>query len=245
MARPRKTTPATETATAAPGLEPMTPNEIINISDYCKAQNLSEQSFRLILENIRPDDFDSVKHIPQSDVEYVLATLTATLPATNNALSIAESPATQPIELIEADSTTPKSTQSPETQAQQGIEANGAIVANSGIGGLTQNQTNPQGANITLLDELIAASEEEIKLADLVSQFKTQQIIQNQQARDAQLVSQLREQRLNTRQGYFGALRDLQATTIDKPELMTDNLDFEAEITRLSVELGKQLVING
>jgi len=245
MARPRKTPIAPETATATPGLEPMTPNETINISDYCKAQNLSEQSFRLILENIRPDDFDSVKLIPQSDIDYVLATLTATLPATNNPPSIAESPATQPIELINADSTTPNSTQNLETQAQQEIEANGAIVANSGIGGLTQNQTNPQSANITLLDELIAASEEEIKLADLVSQFKTQQIIQNQQARDAQLVSQLREQRLNTRQGYFGALRDLQATTIDKPELMTDNLDFEAEITRLSAELGKQLVING
>jgi len=242
MVRQRKTTPA---ATAAPGLTPMKPDENINIAEFCKAQNLSEQSFRLILENIRPDDFDSVKHIPQSDVEYVLATLTATLPATNNALSIAESPATQPIELIEADSTTPKSTQSPETQAQQGIEANGATVANSGIGGLTQNQTNPQGANITLLDELIAASEEEIKLADLVSQFKTQQIIQNQQARDAQLVSQLREQRLNTREGYFNSLRKLQSTNIEKPELMADNFDFQAEITRLSAELGKQLVING
>jgi len=249
MVRQRKTTLAApiapQTATAAPGLKPMNTNETINISDYCKAQNLSEQSFRLVLENIRPDDFDSVKLISQSDVEYVLATFAATLPATNNALPTAESSAIQPIELINADSTTPNSTQSPETQAQQGVEANGAIVANSGIGGLTQNQTNPQGANITLLDELIAASEEEIKLADLVSQFKTQQIIQNQQARDAQLVAQLREQRLNTRQGYFGALRDLQATTIDKPEITPDNLDFDAEITRLSAELGKQLVING
>ena len=245
MPRPRKTPIAPQTATAAPGLKPMTSNETINISDYCKAQNLSEQSFRLILENIRPDDFDSIKLIPQSDINYVLATLTATLPATNNALSTAESLTTQPIELINADSTTPKSPQNLETQAQQGIEANGAIVANSGIGGLTQNQTNPQGTNITLLDELIAASEEEIKLADLVSQFKTQQIIQNQQARDAQLVAQLREQRLNTREGYFNSLRNLQSTNIEKPELMADDLDFEAEITRLSAELGKQLVING
>jgi hypothetical protein len=244
MARPRKTTSATETATAAPGLEPMTPNETINISDYCKAQNLSEQSFRLILENIRPDDFDSIKLIPQSDIDYVLATLTA-LPATNNALPIAESPATQALEPVEADSTIPDSPQNSETQPQQGVEANGAIVANSGIGGLTQNQQVNQGPNITLLDELIAASEEEIKLADLVSQFKTQQIIQNQQARDAQLVAQLREQRLNTREGYFNSLRNLQSTNIEKPELMADDLDFEAEITRLSAELGKQLVING
>jgi len=241
MVRQRKT----PIAPIAPGLEPMTPNETINISDYCKAQNLSEQQFRLILENIRRDDFDSVKLIPQSDIDYVLATLTATLPATNNALPIAESPATQALEPFEADSTIPDSPQNSETQPQQGVEANGAIVANSGIGGLTQNQQVNQGPNITLLDELIAASEEEIKLADLVSQFKTQQIIQNQQARDAQLVSQLREQRLNTREGYFNSLRNLQSTNIEKPELMADDLDFEAEITRLSAELGKQLVING
>jgi hypothetical protein len=241
MVRQRKTTPA---ATAAPGLTPMKPDENINIAEFCKAQNLSEQSFRLILENIRPDDFDSVKHIPQSDIDYVLATLTATLPATSNALPIAESPATQPIELINADSTTPKSTQLPETSTQQGIQADSAIVANSGNGGMSQNQSTPQGSNITLLDELIAASEEEIKLADLVAQFKTQQILQNQQARDAQLVDQLRNQRLNTRAGYFDALRGLQSTTVDKPEITADDLDFDAEVTRLSNELGKQLITN-
>jgi hypothetical protein len=238
MVRQRKTTPA---APITPGLAPMKPDETINISDYCKAENLSEQSFRLILENIRPDDFDSVKLIPQPDRDYVLATLTAS----TKSLPTAESPAIQALELSNADSITSESTELAETSTQQGTQANSAIVANSGIGGLTQNQQVNQGSNITLLDELIAASEEEIKLADLVSQFKNQQIIQNQQARDTQLVSQLREQRLNTRQGYFGALRDLQATTIDKPDLLPDNLDFDAEVTRLSNELGKSLVVNG
>jgi hypothetical protein len=242
MVRQRKTTPA---APITPGLETMNTNETINISDYCKAQNLSEQSFRLVLEAIRPDDFDSIGSIPQSDIDYVLATFAATLPATNNALSTAESLATQPIEPNNADSTIPESPQKPETQSQQGIQGNVLTVAKSGIGGLTQNQPISQGGNITLLDELIAASEEGIKLADVVAQFKNQQIIQNQQARDAQLVAQLREQRLNTREGYFNSLRDLQSTTIDRPELLPDNLDFDAEITRLSNELGKSLVVNG
>jgi hypothetical protein len=249
MARPRKT-PVTgpiapETATAAPGLTPMKPDETINIADYCKAQNLSEQSFRLVLEAIRPDDFDSIGSIPQSDIDYVLATFAATLPATNNALPTAESPAIQALEPNNADSTIPELPQNPETQPQQGIEGNVLTVAKSGIGGLTQSQPISQGGNITLLDELIAASEEEIKLADVVAQFKNQQIIQNQQARDAQLVAQLREQRLNTREGYFNSLRDLQSTTIDRPELMADNFDFDGELDRLSQELGKQLVING
>ena len=70
MARPRKsTTPTTATI--------MNTNETVNISDYCKAQSLSEQSFRLVLENIRPDDFDAVKSVPQSDIDYVVATLTS------------------------------------------------------------------------------------------------------------------------------------------------------------------------
>ncbi|CAM6002151.1 unnamed protein product [Sphagnum balticum] len=240
MARPRKSTTPVTTVTT------MTTNESVNIADYCKAENLSEQQFRLVLENIRPDDFDTVKSLPQSDIDYVVATLTqATLSAPNNSHQIARSQTEQAIESNVADSTSRDDSKTPEIQPQQGIQPDGAIVANSGIGGLKGKQQISQGSNITLLDELIAASEEEIKLADLVSQFKNQQIIQNQQARDGQLVAQLREQRLNTREGYFGALRDLQATTIDKPELMADDLDFQSEVTRLSTELGKQLVING
>ena len=237
MARPRKsTTPTTVTI--------MNTNETVNISDYCKTHQLSEQAFRLALGDIRPDDFDSVKAVPSSEASAVHATLTATLPAPNNSHQIAGNHTEQAIEPVVADSTNNNDFKTPETSTQQGTERNGLTVANSGNGGITQNQSISQGGNITLLDELIAASEEEIKLADLVSQFKNQQIIQNQQARDGQLVDQLRNQRLNTRAGYFDALRGLQATTVDRPEIAADDLDFDAEVTRLSNELGKQLVTN-
>jgi hypothetical protein len=223
----------------------MNTNETVNISDYCKAQSLSEQSFRLVLENIRPTDFDAVKSVPRSDIDYVIAALKqATLPAPNNSHQIAGNHTEQAIEPVVADSTNNNDFKTPETSTQQGTERNGLTVANSGNGGMSQNQQTPQGSNITLLDEIIAASEEEIKLADLVSQFKTQQILQNAAARDAQLVDQLRNQRLNTRAGYFDALRGLQSTTVDKPEITADDLDFDAEVTRLSNELGKQLITN-
>jgi len=238
MARPRKSTSTPTTVTI------MNTNETVNISDYCKAQSLSEQAFRLVLENIRPTDFDAVKSVPQSDIDYVVATLTASLPAPNNVNQIAGSHTEQVIEFNVADSTNDDDSKTPETSTQQGTERNGLTVANSGNGGMSQNQSTPQGSNITLLDELIASSEEEIKLADLVSQFKTQQILQNAAARDAQLVDQLRNQRLNTRAGYFDALRGLQSTTIDRPEIAPDDLDFDADVTRLSNELGKQLTIN-
>jgi len=238
MARPRKsTTPTTVTI--------MNTNETVNISDYCKTHQLSEQAFRLALGDIRPDDFDSVKAVPSSEASAVHAALKqATLPAPNNVHQIAGSASTQAVEPVVADSTNDNDSKIPETSTQQGTERNGLTVANSGNVGMSQNQSTPQGSNITLLDELIAASEEEIKLADLVAQFKTQQILQNQQARDAQLVDQLRNQRLNTRAGYFDALRGLQSTTIDRPDITPDDLDFDAEVTRLSNELGKQLTIN-
>jgi len=242
MARPRKSTTPVTTATET---TTMTTNETINIADYCKTHQLSEQAFRLALGDIRPDDFDSVKAVPSSEASAVHATLKqATLPAPNNSHQIAGSSATPAIEPVVADSTNNNDFKMPETSTQQGIQADSAIVANSGNGGMSQNQQTPQGSNITLLDELIAASEEEIKLADLVAQFKSQQILQNQQARDAQLVDQLRNQRLNTRAGYFDALRGLQSTTIDRPDITPDDLDFDAEVTRLSNELGKQLITN-
>jgi len=243
MVRQRKV--ATSAVEAAPGLEVMKTDELVNISDYCKAQKLSEQSFRLVLESIHPDDFDTVQNISTASLEYVLSAFTATPAATNNHLEIAGNQATQALESTTAENNNTNQLENAQTQATQALETNVAITANSGNAGLSQNQQVNQGSNITLLDELIAASEEEIKLADLVSQFKNQQIIQNQQARDVQLIGIIRDQRLNTREGYLGALRDLQATTIDKPELTPDTLDFEAEITRLGNELGKQLVING
>jgi len=242
MARPRKTTPA---APIAPGLETMNTNETINISDYCKARNLSEQSVRLVLEAIRPDDFDSTPAIPQSDLDYVLSVLSPAQPAQNNALPIAGSPATQAAQATGADSATPDHSVTSETQSLHDSQALWLSCAVSGIGGSINQQHGSQASNITLLDELIAASEEEIKLADVVAQFKNQQIIQNAAARDGQLVAQLREQRLHTRAGYFDALRGLQATTVDRPEITPDNLDLDAEITRLSNELGKSLTISG
>jgi len=240
MARPRKSTSTPTTVTI------MNTNETVNISDYCKTHQLSEQAFRLALGDIRPDDFDSVKAVPSSEASAVHAALKqASLPAPNNSHQIAGNHTEQAIELNMANSTNDNDSKIPETSTQQGIQADSAIVANSGNGGMSQNQSTPQGSNITLLDELIAASEEEIKLADLVAQFKTQQILQNQQARDAQLVDQLRNQRLNTRAGYFDALRGLQVTTVDRPDITPDDLDFEVEVSRLSNELGKQLVTNG
>jgi len=237
----KKKTAAPETATV---LEIINTNEVINITEYCKANNISEQTFRLTLSSFDPDNFDNVKVISATQASNVIAALAAHGTAPNNSHQISESKATQGLMLENAVSNSDNEAKTPETQATQGTQVENAL-ATASNNGLAGTKGSNSDSNITLLDELIAASEEEIKLADLVSQFKTQQILANQQARDTQLVDVLRNQRLNTRAGYFDALRGLQSTTVDKPVVTPDDLDFDAEVTRLSDELGKSLVING
>jgi len=244
MARVRKTASiAPETALeVATEVETMNTNEVINITEYCKVNNISEQTFRLTLSSFDPDNFDNVKVISATQANNVIAALAAHGTATNSSKQISESKATQGL-VLENASNSDNETKTPETQPQQGTQVENAL-ATASNNGLAGTKGSNSGSNITLLDELIAASEEEIKLADLVSQFKVQQILQNAAARDTQLVDQLRNQRLNTRAGYFDALRGLQSTTIDRPDITPDDLDFDAEVTRLSNELGKQLTIN-
>lgn len=66
MPRTKKTTEQPQTETAA---------ETISISDACQQLEISEQSFRLALQPIRPDDFDSVHAIAQSEYEAIAETI--------------------------------------------------------------------------------------------------------------------------------------------------------------------------
>jgi len=205
----------------------------LKILDICKAENLTEQAFRLALAQIRPNDFDSTKEVSTEEAEQVLASI--------NPQKIAESRTPQGTQPIEADSNTEKPSEIPETPVQQGLQLVGLAVANSGN---VVSGNRPQSQGLTALKELVAAAEEEIELADLVSQFKNQQIIQNAEARDAELAVRLRDRRLDRRGGYLDAIRGMQSTTIDRPEIPSDDFDLSSEIQNLNTELGKQLISN-
>jgi len=205
----------------------------LSIIDICNAQNLTEQAFRLALAQIRPDDFDSTKEVSSEEAESVLASI--------NPPKIAETRTPQGIQPIVADNTKEETSEIPETPVQQGLQPVGLTVANSGnvtIG------NRPKAEGLAALKELVAAAEEEIELADLVSQFKNQQIIQNAEARDAELAVRLRDRRLDRRGGYLDAIRGMQSTTIDRPEIPSDDFDLSSEIQNLNMELGKQLISN-
>ncbi|MBD2571373.1 hypothetical protein [Anabaena lutea] len=230
----RKKTPAT-----TPETMPAT-HTTVTIIDICKAENVTEQAFRLALMDIRPDDFDSIKSIPTTQSEQVLAALTAT----SKALPAPTVPTDTTLET--AETSTPQALQTaPETAPNMGDQPqNSDIVASvPGSQVAAPQQPKNQSPIPTALDELIQESEEVIDLADLVHSYRNQQIIQNAQARDSELVVQLRERRIETRNQVFDQLRGLNAKQPTAPELPELPASLSDEIKALSDELGKSLVV--
>lgn len=206
----------------------------VTISDICKAENVTEQAFRFALSELRPDDFDTVKAIPEAQKDMVLATLASAakvLPSQDTTPQLPESPTPQAIQ------TAPETAQN-QPQKQQ----NSDIVASTSKAPVTQGQA-PKTNLPTALDELIASAEDDINLADLVLVYRNQQISQNTQTRDSELVAQLRERRIERRNQVFDSLRDLNSRQPQSPELPELPQALTAEIDALSRELGKQLVL--
>ena len=202
--------------------------ETIAVSDVCAQNGLSEQSFRLTLMEFQPDDFDSVRAIPVTVAEQVLATIQATQPALPQQVETTET--LTPQELQPAQEVATQEPQKPQNSA----------MAVSGSNAISAPAT---GAAIpTALEELIQESEETIELADLVHSYRNQQILQNAQTRDSELISQLRERRLETRNQVFDSLRDLNSRQPVAQELPELPSALSSEIASLANELGKKLV---
>ena len=182
------------------------PNSVA-IADFCQSQGINEQIFRLELMQF-VEDADSTKTCDFSVATQVASTIQATSKALPQTIETTENltqselqPSQETAQNI-GDSTgqnIPVSSKIATTHTAQGIET----AAKSGH---TKGHAVP-----TALAELIQESEEVIELADLVHSYRNQQIIQNAQARDSDLVVQLRERRLETRSKVFDSLRNLNA----------------------------------
>ncbi|MDM3858059.1 MAG: hypothetical protein PT120_24995 [Aphanizomenon gracile PMC649.10] len=227
------TTTTRRKKTPQPDVMPQT-FETLAIADICTQNGLSEQTFRLALMDFQPDDFDSVKAIPVTVAEQVLATITAT----SKALPATEQPQLEPTATTE-NLTTEALQPSLETATEQPQKPQNSPMVASTPKAISTTTT---GANIpTALQELIQESEEVIELADLVHSYRNQQIIQNAQSRDSELVVQLRDRRIETRQQVFDSLRDLNSRQPAPPELPELPAALSSEIAALSSELGKRL----
>ena len=201
------------------------PNSV-SISDFCASQGINEQIFRLELMQ-HCEDADSVKICDFAVAQSVASTIQATQPA------LPQQP--EPLETLTPQDLQPsQETAQPEPQKPQ----NTSMVAST-----PKAITSATGSIIpTALEELIQDAQENIELADLVHSYRNQQIIQNAQSRDSELISQLRERRLETRNQVFDSLRDLNARQPIPQELPELPSSLSDEIKLLSNELGKKLV---
>ena len=201
------------------------PNSVA-IADFCQSQGINEQIFRLELMQYQ-EDADSTKTCDFAVAQSVASTITAT----NKALP--QQP--EPLETLTPQDLQPsQETAQPEPQKPQ----NTSMVAS-----VPKAISTSAGSNIpTALEELIQDAQENIELADLVHSYRNQQIIQNAQSRDSELISQLRERRLETRNQVFDSLRDLNARQPIPQVLPELPSALSEEIKLLSNELGKKLV---
>lgn len=200
--------------------------DLIDIADFCLAEGISEQIFRLELMQ-HCDNADSLKYITPD----VASSVSISIQSTSKAL---------PQTTQEPENLTPQDLQPPTETASEVPQK----PQNSSLVGNTPNSLNkpPAGANVpTLLDELIQESEDVIQLADLVHTYRNQQIVQNAQSRDLELVATLRERRLDNRNKIFDSLRDLNSRQPIQPDLPELPPSLRDEIKALSNELGKRL----
>jgi hypothetical protein len=202
--------------------------ETIAISDVCTQNGLSEQTFRLALMEFQPDDFDSVRAIPVTVAEGVLATIQATSKALPQTIETSETVSPQELQ------------PSQETATEQPQKPQNSSIATSSPKAISSPAT---GATVpTALTEFIAKAQDDIELFDLVHSYRNQQILTNSESRDSELVVKLREQRLSSRALVFDQLRNLNSRQPIAQELPELPASLSDEIAALSDELGKKLI---
>lgn len=195
----------------------------VNIADFCQSQGINEQIFRLELMAYS-DSADSVK-----DIGFDVATEVASnIKTTNKALPESQKnpESLTPQGLQPTSQPAPEQTQKPQNSAM-------ATSANSIV-------NNPASAP-DAIQELLIESEEYIELADLVHNFRNEQILKNKETRDRELILSLREKRLSVRSRVFDGLRELNYKQPPIPDLPDMPLSLKDEIKNIAGELGKRL----
>lgn len=196
--------------------------DTISIHDACLKYVTTEQSLRLALSHIRPDDFDTVKAVSEADLEAIAPHFQPKLPS--NTLELPEN--------------SQNFTQEDPDQVSE---------SNLQVSKPTQNLTSPThngqstNAQLSLIEQLTKQAEQEIQLVDAISQVKNQIILNNLAVRESELTEQVNQRWLNQKQGYLGSIRGLADLAQQKPEISTDDTDLTREIDQILGDLEKKL----
>jgi hypothetical protein len=207
----------------------------ISIKDACQQLSTTEQALRLALSHIRPDDFDTVKALPELDYQEL-----------QKVLSRQQLPAQATKELQE-----PTQADNSESLTQQDSQPATETTTNDSIGQLAEQPSQdkldkpfqPRDANhVSLVEMLARQATEEIEAIDGLSRVKNAVIINNLQARDAELSQQIQERHCDRQHQIMGSIRDVAALAQDQPEVNSDDTNLTSEIDDLINQLGKSLL---
>lgn len=203
--------------------------DTVSIHDACLKYMTTEQSLRLALSHIRPDDFDTVKAVSEADLEAIASHFQPKLPeVASNTLELGETLETSPQETPEPTTEQPQNALSLPQQQQHLTSA-------------TQSPSNH--AQLTLIDQLARQASEEIAAVDAIAQVKNQLILNNLAVRDAELAEGINQHWQHQKQGYLGAIRDLASKALEPVVITPDTTELPAEVDQIIAELAKKLIV--
>lgn len=203
--------------------------DTVSIHDAARKYMTTEQSLRLALSHVRPDDFDTVKAVSEADLEAIALHFQAQIAdVDNNTSELPEKSETLAEELSELTREQPQSTLSPPPQ-QQHLAA--------------PSQSFIPDAQLTLIDQLTRQAGQEIELVDAIAQVKNQLILNNLAVRDAELVEGINQRWQYQKQEYLGAIRDLASKALEPVTITPDESNLTQEIEDIITELGKKLIV--
>jgi hypothetical protein len=176
----------------------------------------TEQSLRLALSHVRPDDFDTVKAISDADLEAIASHFQPQLPKTS------------PQQEIESATEQQQNALSLPQQEQHLTSATQSPIPN---------------AQLTLIDQLARQASEEIAAVDAIAQVKNQLILNNLSVRQAELAEGINQHWQHQKQGYLGAIRDLASLAKEPVVITPDTTDLPTEVDQIIAELAKKLIV--
>lgn len=207
--------------------------DTVSIQDACLRYMTTEQSLRLALSHIRPDDFDTVKAVSEADLEAIASHFQPKLPEVASNTS----------EQSENLQNLTQSEQSEQSESSQNFtQPENSLSLKQPTQNLTSH-SQPQRAEIRLIEQLTKQAEQEIELVDAIALVKNQLILNNLAVRDAELVEGINQHWQHQKQGYLGAIRDLASLGKQPVAITPDETDLTQEIEGIITELGKKLIV--
>lgn len=205
--------------------------DTVSIHDGCLKYMTTEQSLRLALSHVRPDDFDTVKAVSEADLEAIASHFQPQLTdadVANNTSELPEKSETFTEQSSEAATEQPQKTLSLPQQQQQLASPAQFPISNG---------------QLTLIDQLTRQAGQEIELVDAIAQVKNQLILNNLAVRDAELAEGINQRWQYQKQEYLGAIRDLASKALEPVVITPDESDLTLEIEGIITELGKKLIV--